>query len=70
MSSGHTRGSRSGRHSSSDRAQRTQGKFTAARLGRASSETARSVSTSGDIANLVAARSATSSSSVTRMPAP
>ena len=66
--SGHTRGIRSGRRSSSARAQRTQGRFTADGPGLASSGIALVVSLSGEIANLVAARSATSSSSTSSMP--
>ena len=65
--SGHTLGIRSGRRASSARAQRTQGRFTAGGPGLASSDIALVVSLSGEIANLVAARSATSSSSTSSM---
>ncbi len=65
--SGHSRGSRSGRQPSSLRAHRTQGAFTAGVSRWASSWTARTVSLSGEMANLVAARSATSSSSTSSM---
>jgi len=65
--SGHTRGSRSGRRSSCAFAHRTHGRFTAGGLGLAISSIALVVSLSGEIANLVAARSATSSSSTNSM---
>ncbi|MGO8888342.1 MAG: hypothetical protein ACLQB1_01325 [Streptosporangiaceae bacterium] len=68
--SGHSRGSRSGRRSSSPRAHWTQGRFADGGSGRPSSATALSVSHSGEIANLVAARSATSSSSTSSMQPP
>ncbi len=68
--SGHSRGIRSGRRSSSWRAHRTHGKFTLGGAGLPSSWTALTVSTSGEVVNLVAARSATSSCITYRMPRP
>ena len=65
--SGHSRGSRSGRQLISLRAHRTQGAFTAGVLRLPSRRMARTVSLSGEMANLVAARSATSSSSTSSM---